>query len=191
MNKYNNDRIIKAVNIPNPLFQSLQGKYFVGQTETLHFGQGKNAWGSLRNPVHSNVDLFVNAFTITNHSDEPFIAEIWFNPIVPGKTKFSNKVTPANHALSPLPKPEVKIAYSELVTGVPRGGVNAFKRIVPPQSTLVSDEDGKYIFPSGESFVIFLVSPNDQLIEAEVAFGWFEKNVKKIYCETDDEDLIN
>ncbi|UZM97806.1 DUF6143 family protein [Lysinibacillus sp. MHQ-1] len=64
-------------------------------------------------------------------------------------------MTPSNTAISPLPKPEVNIKFAELVNGLPKNGINAFKRIVPPQSTLVSDEDGKYIFPSGESFVIF------------------------------------
>ncbi|WP_447402358.1 DUF6143 family protein [Lysinibacillus sp. fkY74-1] len=175
----NHDRMIKAVNIPNPLYQSLQGRYFVGQTEAICFGQGKNAWGSLSNPHHSNVDLFVNAFTITNHSNQPFVAEIWFKAIPPGNPMVSKNVTPSNTAISPLPKPEVNIKFAELVNGLPKNGINAFKRIVPPQSTLVSDEDGKYIFPSGESFVIFLVAPDNEYIEAEVAFGWFEKTVRK------------
>jgi hypothetical protein len=176
---FNNDQFIKAVNIPNPLYQSLQGRYFVGQTETIRFGKGKNAWGGLINPFHSGINLFVNAFTITNHSNQPFIAEIWFNPIPPGKPMISDKVTPANTTLSPLPKPEVKIAFAELAEGFPKRGVNSFKRIVPPKSTLTSDEDGKFIFSSGESFIIFLVSPDNEIIQAEVAFGWFEKNVRK------------
>lgn len=175
MSLYSNDGISKTVNIPNPLYQSLKGRYFVGQTEHIRFGKGKNAWGGLYNPYKSDVDLFVNAFTITNHSNQPFEAEIWFNPIPPGKPMTSKNVTPANTALSPLPKPEVKIAYAEFVDGIPKKGVMAFRRIVSPQSTLVSDEDGKFIFPSGGSFVIFLVSPNNEIIEAEVAFGWFEK----------------
>ncbi|UZM97807.1 DUF6143 family protein [Lysinibacillus sp. MHQ-1] len=41
----NHDRMIKAVNIPNPLYQSLQGRYFVGQTEAICFGQGKKCLG--------------------------------------------------------------------------------------------------------------------------------------------------
>ncbi|WP_203362760.1 DUF6143 family protein [Bacillus sp. REN10] len=180
MSKYNKtDQFIKAVNIPNPLFQSLQGKYFVGQTETIRLGNGKNAWGGLVNPCGSNVDLFVNAFTITNHSNQPFTAEIWFNPILPGTAMTSNKVSPANTALSPLPRPKVKIKFAELVEGVLQKGVNVFKRIVPPQSTLTSDEDGKYIFDSGGSFIIFLVTPDTEIIEAEVAFGWFEKRSKR------------
>lgn len=169
------------MNIPNPLYQSLQGRYFVGQTEPICLGEGKNAWGSLSNPHHSNVDLFVNAFTITNHSNQPFVAEIWFNAIPPGNksVKISRNVTAANTAIVPVPEPKGKIEFAELVEGFPSEGVNAFKRIVPPQSTLASDEDGKYIFPPGGSFIIFLVSPDNDFIEAEVAFGWFEKKVKK------------
>jgi len=87
----------------------------------------------------------------------------------------SDKVTPANTTLCPLPKPKVDIALVELFDGFPKAGVNAFKRIVPPQSTLASDEDGKFIFSPGGSFIIFLVSPTNELIESEIAFGWFEK----------------
>lgn len=179
MDLFNNDRFSKAVNIPNPLYQSLQGRYFVGQTEHIRFGKGKNAWGGLVNLFKSDVNLFVNAYTITNHSNQPFEAEIWFNPIPPGKQMISNNVTPANTALSPLPKPEVKIAYAEFVEGFPRRGVMAFRRIVPSQSTLASDEDGKFIFPPGRSFIIFLVSPNNEIIQVEVTFGWFEKNKRE------------
>lgn len=181
---FNNDRFSKAVNIPNPLYQSLQGRYFVGQTEHIRFGKGKNAWGGLVNPFKSDVNLFVNAFTITNHSNQPFEAEIWFNPIPPGKPMISKNVTPANTAFSPLPKPEVKIAYAEFVEGFPRKGVMAFRRIVPPQSTLASDEDGKFIFPPGGSFILFLVSPNNEILQAEVAFGWFEKDKRESHDKT-------
>lgn len=86
----------------------------------------------------------------------------------------SDKVTPANTTLSPLPKPEVNIAFAELVEGFSKKGVNSFKRIVSPKSTLTSDEDGKFIFSSGESFIIFLVSPDIEIVKADVAFGWFE-----------------
>ncbi len=175
----NNDRLSKAVNIPNPLYESLQGRYFVGQTEHIRFRKGKNAWGGLVNPFKSDVNLFVNAFTITNHSNQAFEAEIWFNPIPPGKPMFSNNISPANTSLSPLPKPEVKIAYAEFVEGFARKGVMVFRRIVPSQSTLASDEDGKFIFPPGGSFIIFLVSPNNEIIQAEIAFGWFEKNTRE------------
>lgn len=177
MSHFNNDKLPKTVNIPNLLYQSSKGRYFVGQTETIHLGQRKNAWGALINPTHSNINLHVNAFTITNHSNEPIIAEIWFNPIPPGNAHISKKVTPANLAYTPTPIPKVDIAFADLVRGFPKRGVNAFNRIVPPQSTLTSDEDGKFIFAASESFVIFLISPkrSKNLIEAEIAFGWYEK----------------
>ena len=174
----NNDRFMKIVSIPTPLYESLLGQYFVGQTELITLQKGRNAWGSLSNPKYSNVDLFVNAFTITNYSKQPILAEIWFNAIPPGDSMISKNVTPTNTAIYPPPNPDVKIEFAELVEGHPYKGVNAFKRIVPPQSTLVSDEDGKFIFPSGESFVIFLVTQDNECIEAEIAFGWFEKMKK-------------
>ncbi|MER2039830.1 MAG: DUF6143 family protein [Solibacillus sp.] len=177
MTMNNNDKFNKTVTIPNPLYQSLEGRYFVGQTETIRLGKGKYAWGGLINPSNSNVDLFVNAFTISNHSNEPIIAQIWFNPIIIGKSMISDKVTPADTALSPLPRPKVQLKFAELINWVPKKGVNAFQRIVPPQSTLSSDEDGKFIFPPNGSFVLFLVSPNLEIVKAEIAFGWFEKKV--------------
>ncbi|MCZ8493545.1 DUF6143 family protein [Priestia megaterium] len=48
-----------------------------------------------------------------------------------------------------------------------------------PTRTLVSDEDGKFIFPNNGSYVIFLVFPEDKEIKAEIAYGWFEKKRKK------------
>ncbi|WP_342750817.1 DUF6143 family protein [Bacillus fungorum] len=76
--------------------------------------------GGLVNPCHSNINLFVNAFTITNRSDQPFTAEIWFNPILLGKIMISDKVAPANTTLSPLPKPKTEIEFAELVEGFPK-----------------------------------------------------------------------
>lgn len=172
-----NKQYIKAVNIPNPLYQSLKGDYFVGQTEPIRFGGNRNAWGGLVNPSGSGVDLFVNAFTITNYSNEPFTAEIWFNSIPPGKGTTSDNVSPANTTVRS--KPKGKIKFAEMVKGVPAKGVNVFNRVVPPKSTLVSDEDGKFIFPNNGSYVIFLVSPGNKEIEAEIAYGWFEKKRKK------------
>ncbi|MDF2085664.1 DUF6143 family protein [Bacillus pseudomycoides] len=42
---------------------------------------------------------------------------------------------------------------------------------------LTSDEDGKFIFSCGESFIIFLISSDNEIIESEIAFGWFEKKI--------------
>lgn len=175
-----NIKIIKAVNIPNSLFKSLQGKYFVGQTERLKFGMGLNAWGALFNPQGSRKNLFVNVVTITNYSGTPFTAQVWFNSIPPGKVKISDAYTPSNMAISIPPIPKIKIQFNNSVYGFAAGGVNAFNRIVSPNTTLVDEEDGKFIFPSGSKFLVFLLAPDSTAqIEAQIAFGWFEERFKQ------------
>lgn len=165
----------KVVSIPLPLFQSSKGKYFVGQSGLLNFGNSRHAWCGLFNPCNSQVRLHVNVFTITNLSDADFLAEIWFNPELHGSRKVSNMVTPANRAICPRPRPEVELIFAEDVRCAPAGGVNAFDREVPPQTTIAQDEDGKYIIPPGESFAIFLVCQESTSLQARIAFGWWEE----------------
>ena len=73
----------EVVSIPVSLFESMQGKYFVGQTETLWVGNGLNAWAGLVNPCNSDVNLYANVFTISNFSDDYLTAEIWLNTNLP------------------------------------------------------------------------------------------------------------
>lgn len=171
---------IEVVSIPNSLSKSLQGKYFAGQTETLTFSNTTNAWGALINPIDSDVNLFENVYTISNLSDRPFIAQVWFNAELPGIGTVSSKVSPADTALVPPPVPKVQIQFNQNVSGVPVGGINVFDRIVPPGSTLVSEEDGKFIFPSGGNWSLFLTAPGPLAASytAIVAMGWWEDKRK-------------
>lgn len=175
-------RPFEVVSIPNPLSKSLQGKYFAGQTESLTFSNTTNAWGALINPIGSGVNLFANVYTISNISDKPFLVQIWFNTDPPGTGIISTKVSPANTALVPPPVPKVQVQFNQNVNGVPLGGVNVFDRIVPPGATLASEEDGKFIFPSGGNWVLFLTSPGSVAVSfsAIVAFGWWEEKMKRI-----------
>lgn len=176
----------KVVSIPITLFESSQGEYFVGQSELLVFGQGNNAWAGLINPPNSGVNLHVNVFTITNLSEVPFTAHIWFNPTLPVKPYcsgddcinaiVSNKVSNTNFTLHPLPKSKIELQFVQNFNGSFSGGVNVFNRIVPPETTLVEEEDGKFIFPPKKSFAILLESTGSQLLEARIAYGWWEKN---------------
>ena len=166
---------IEVVCIPNTLEKSLQGKYFIGQTETLIIGQDLNAWGGLINPEHSGVNLFNTVVTITNFSETSFLAQFWFNSTPPGTGTVSDQVSPSNTSLFPLPKPKVELQFVQSVSGTPTGGVNIYNRLVPPKATLVSEEDGKLIFSSQGTFVIYLVSPGPELIQARIAFGWMEE----------------
>ena len=166
----------KVVNIPVTLFESSKGQYFVGQSNLLNFGNGNHAWSGLFNPCYSRVNLYVNVFTITNISGTDFIAEIWFNPNLTGTGSVSDLVTPANRAKCPSPKSMVELKFAENAQGVPGRGINAFDRMVPPKTTVAEEEDGKFIIPPGESFVIFLVGQENAGNQARIAFGWWEKS---------------
>lgn len=48
---------------------------------------------------------------------------------------------------------------------------------VPPFSTIVGEEDGKYIFSPGGSFVLFLEKTSSGLATARIAFGWWEEKL--------------
>jgi len=165
----------KIVNIPVSLYESHQGNYFVGQTKLLCFGNGKNAWGELFNPCDSRVTLFVNVITVTNISEENFLAELWFNSQLPGAGTISNKVTPSNLTICPKPTPEVQLKFSEKILGVPDCGINAFDRMIPGQTTIVEEEDGKFIIPPGGNFAVFLAGRENVTLQARIAFGWWEE----------------
>lgn len=167
---------VKTVSIPISLYQSLQGKYFTGLSRE-EFGDGKYAWAGLINPKNSGVNLHMNVFTVGNVTDIPFSFQVWLNPILlSGEAKYSDMVSPANTAYRPLPNPRVQFMYADNADNPPEGGVLIFGRRVPAQTTIVSEEDGKFICPPGGSFIINCLPPesvNDKIL-ARVAFGWWE-----------------
>lgn len=182
MSPGNNNHIInyksikpnEVVSIPVSLSRSMQGKYFVGQTGILWVNNEANGWAGLVNPINSDVDLFANVLTISNFSDEYLTAEIWLNTSLPRKSNISEKVSPANTALDPLPKNKVDIRYIKSTDMTPENGTNTFERIIPPNTTLVSEEDGKFIEPPGGSYVVVIKSASPKFSKVIVAFGWWE-----------------
>jgi hypothetical protein len=171
-----NSKPQKIVSIPVSLFESMQGRYFVGQSKNLWVGNGSIAWAGLINPPASNVDLYVNVFTISNFSNDYLTAEIWLNTNLPQKGDTSYKISPTNTTLMPLPKNKVKIRFVDSTIVIPESGINVYKRIVPPKTTLVAEEDGKFIEPPGGNYVVVIKSSNPQLAKVIVAFGWWEKS---------------
>jgi hypothetical protein len=170
------------VAIPINLAKSLEGKYFVGYADNLVFGRHTSAWARLYNPTNSGVNLHVTVWTVSDISESTFRAQIWFNTDPPGTPKKSPLVTPANLAFCPLSRPEVSLQYASKVSGDPEGGIKAFVRRGQPESTLVEDEEGKFIFPPGGSFLIFLSNPEtpDLAAAGRIAFGWWEEPIE---CE--------
>nr|WP_300095394.1 DUF6143 family protein [Sedimentibacter sp.] len=171
------DKMNYAIDVPINLAKSLEGKYFIGFADYLSFGEGTNTWARLYNPPDSGVNLHVTVWTVSDVSQSSYTAQIWFNGTPPGFIEDSRQVTPANTALIPLPVPKVKLQYTNSTKGIPTGGVLAFLRRGQPGTTLVDDEQGKFIFPPGGSFMIFLSNPQTptRFASASIAFGWWEE----------------
>ena len=161
----------KVVTIPNSLYQSQEGNYFVGQTPKLHL-KNDHSYGGLLNPRKSGVNLFVNVFTITNFSKQPIVAEIWLDAKPQDKWRTSNHVKNTNMRISPSPCSPVKLIYHEHVKPL-QGGVNVFDRVIPGNSTVVAEEDGKYILPPDSFFLLKLKSMSSDVVNAAIAFGWW------------------
>jgi hypothetical protein len=167
--------------IPIGLAKSLEGKYFVGMAEDLEFGNATNAWARLYNPPDSGMNLFVNVWTASDITSTPFRVQIYFNSNPPGIIQQSDSVTPANTALVPLSQPQAILEYAIGVRGVPQGGTKAFSRVGSAGTTINSEEQGKFIFPPGGSFLVFLSNPERPTIPAigKIAFGWWEEPIQQ------------
>lgn len=168
-----------SVAVPIELAKSIKGEYFVGYADELSFGKGKSAWARLYNPIDSNVNLHVTVWTVTDASASPFRVQIWFNTNPPGIPFLSDFVTTSNFTLTPIRTPKVQLQYATDVTGDPTGGVKAFVRRGLPETTIVEDEEGKFIFPPGGSFLAFLSNPEtpDESADGRIAFGWWEEPI--------------
>lgn len=165
----------EIISIPVPLIKSIEGRYFVGQTDALNAGNGMIAWAGLVNPHDSGVNLYGNVFTISNFSDEYLTAGIWLNTNFPEESEISHKVSPANTVLEPLPQNKVDIRFAESTTEMPKDGVNVYERIVPPNTTLVGEEDGKFIEPPDGNYTLVIKASSEDTIKVIVAFGWWER----------------
>lgn len=170
-----------VTSIPVELTMSIQGKYFLGMAEDVTFGEATNGWARLFNPPDSGVNLFVNVWTVSDIISSPTRVQIWFNSIPPGIIQESETVTSANTAIVPIPEPKVKLQYAIGVKGFPAGGVKAFGRSAPEGETINSEENGKYIFPPGGSFLVFLSNPSTPTKPAcgRISFGWWEEPIQQ------------
>lgn len=167
---------IEVIVLSDAVYHSYLGKYFLGQTDMLTFGNSHNAWGALVNPADSNVNMFLNAYTVSNFSNEPLTAEGWLSSRLPGEAKISTSFSAGNQSISPLPIPKVEIQNASFVSKTPAGGTYTFVRRVEPNQTLTKhDFQGMYIIPPGSSFALFFLSPGKNHVQTRVAFGWWEE----------------
>lgn len=166
----------KVIVLSNAVYHSYLGEYFFGQTDMITFGGGYHAWGGLINPISSNVNMFLNAYTISNFSNQPLTAEGWLSSVLPGKGKISAYFAAGNQSITPPPIPNVQIKNASFVSKIPIGGTYTFVRRVEPNQTLTKhDFQGMYIIPPGSSFALFFLSPEKGPVHVRVAFGWWEQ----------------
>jgi len=172
----------EVVVLPDAVYHSYLGNYFLGQTDLITFGDSCNAWGALINPQGSNVNMFLNAYTISNFSNQPLTAEGWLSSVLPGKSKVSGNFAAGNQSFVPAPKPKVEIRNAGFVSKTPAGGTYTFVRRVEPNQTLTKhDFQGMYIIPPGSSFALFFLSPGSSKVQVRTAFGWWEEEVPSGY----------
>lgn len=164
----------EIISISVPLYESMHGHYFVGQTDSLMVGDGSYSWAGLVNPHKSCSILYVNVFTISNFSNDYLTTEIWLNADFPNKATISKKVSPTNTALVTPAENNVDVKYIDSTTKLPYAGINVYERIVPPKTTLVSEEDGKFIVPPCGNYTLILKSSSSNPDKVVVAFGWWE-----------------
>ena len=167
---------IKVIELTNAVYQSYLGKYFLGQTDIMEFGDQYYAWGGLINPADSGINMFLNAYTISNFSDEAVTAEGWLSSTLPGGGKKSMHLAAGNQSISPPPLPKVEIQNMSFVQKTPISGTYTFVRRVEPSQTLTKhDFQGMYIIPPGSSFALLFKCPQKKHIQVTVAFGWWEE----------------
>ncbi|KOA19686.1 hypothetical protein CLHOM_17750 [Clostridium homopropionicum DSM 5847] len=172
------NQLVEIVNITSPALNSRLGRYFIGQTGLLNFGNGYNAWGGIINPINSGVNLYFDIFTITNFSTQSFMGEIWLNADAPKNAVISSTVTPSNQGISPAPIPKSVMKYADYFTGPMTRGVNIFGRIVSPNSTLVSDShNGSIIIGPGGSFSILIRPLESECITCTIVLTWWEEAI--------------
>lgn len=167
----------KVVTIEDQVYESMKGRYFIGQSNLLTIEPYKYVWGALYNPKNSGVNLYVSVVTVTNTSDVSIKSRIYMNPHLSRNYDIVKAITPANLAICPPPKPEVCFLVGSFCNIENIGGVKAFTRIVPANSTLANEKDGKIIIPPGKNIMMLLVPPGDEIVEADIAYGWWEKPI--------------
>lgn len=174
-----NKKQLPEVNgLPENVYHSSLGEYFLGQTDIIAFGKGYNGWGGLVNPMDSNVNMFLNAYTISNYSNEPLTAEAWLGGLLPGRGKTSPNFAAGNQAITPPPMPKVQIQNASFISAKPSGGTYSFVRRIEPYITLTKhDFQGMFIIPPGSSFSLLFLSPGDKQVYTRVAFGWWEEKI--------------
>jgi hypothetical protein len=149
--------------LPDSVYHSYLGRYYFGQTQMIIFGGSYYGWGGLINPVHSQVNLFLNAYTISNFTDHAVTAEGWLSSELPGAASVSGNYASGNQAMIPVTQPQVSIRNANMVLETPIGGTYTFVRQVEPLQTLTKELPGGMIYIPWKSCLVS-VRPGSTLL---------------------------
>lgn len=170
----------EIVNLTVQMENARKGRMFVGQTKTLYFDNKHFAWGGIRNPIDSNVNLFMEIFTITNASVVSFRSEVLLNVFVPEEATVSTAVASTNQIIKPSPEPKAIIENVDFLEEPVQGGVNIFGRIVEPNSTLTMDSiRGTIILGPGKSFSMSMETQETQRVIGKIMYSWWEEEIQE------------
>ena len=169
----------KTVSFPMELYESIQGRYFVGLADNLNLNSSGSAWARLYNPRLSGVNLFVDRWSAEASANGPYCARIWLNADPPGNALSSTLVSPGNLAFRPAPLSAVSLQKASNVYGEPDGGTEVFSHQAFPGSVIAERENGRFIFPPGGSFLIFvtLADAGCSPVSCRISFGWWEERI--------------
>ena len=165
-----NNEISKEASIPYPLYKSMTGKYFIGQTPFLPTSSN-SLLVALQNPIDSNINIFLNVATITSLK-EIGLVEFYLGPNLNGGT-ISTLVKCTNTNCDKLAKGLIK--YYE-PSKIPSNLTPIFTRYITNPGTEIVD-GGQIILSPGNSFYIYRSDTNYPLknLSTIVAFGWWEE----------------
>lgn len=172
---YSINQIRREVSITYPLYQSINGKYFIGQTDFLPINNNSLLVG-LTNPKDSNVNIYLNVSTLTSLQALGFV-EFYLGYNLYGGS-YSSLSTSTNTGYNTPPKG--LIHYWEPAF-VPNSAISIFTRYINTPGTEIVD-GGQIILVPGKSFYIYISDSNNILsnLSTRVAFGWWEE--PKQYC---------
>ncbi|WP_054026121.1 DUF6143 family protein [Bacillus sp. FJAT-28004] len=166
---------VSVVNLTNPLNKSLQGKYFLGETDQLNPTDANRTWGALVNPPHSSVNLYLDLYVLSNLSDDKLVSQICFCSSLPTHGKQSHEVSTANLAIHPKPQPQGQIQFGSHLDTTALSAIPVSTRVIPSYSSISSEKSGHWIIGPGKAILFTLTSAMNHPAPAVLSVGWWEE----------------
>lgn len=164
-----------VVDVTNSFIKSLQGKYFLGETDQLQATDEGRVWAALVNPHHSGVVLYFDVYVVSNLSHEPIVSQICFCGSSPSYGMLSHEVSPANLSYHPKPVPRGQVQFGSMLDPAHLVAVPVSTRVIPSYSSVTSEKHGHWMIGPGQSIVFTITGPMDRAAPAVVSFGWWEE----------------